>query len=88
MSSTLFKSVSLVSLVTFVSRILGFTRDLIAAQIFGVNASVDAFYIAFKISNFMRNLFVEGSFSQAFVPVLSDYRQKNSRTEVLLFISL
>lgn len=87
MSSTLFKSVSLVSLMTFVSRILGFARDLIAAQIFGVNASVDAFYIAFKIPNFMRNLFAEGSFSQAFVPVLSDYRQKNSRTEVLLFIS-
>ncbi|STX36760.1 hypothetical protein [Legionella cincinnatiensis] len=47
MSSTLFKSVSLVSLMTLVSRILDFARDLIAAQIFGVHASVDAFYIAF-----------------------------------------
>ena len=87
MSSTLLKSVSLVSLMTLISRILGFARDLIAAQIFGVDVSVDAFYIAFKIPNFMRNLFAEWSFSQAFVPVLSDYRQKNSKADVLLFIS-
>lgn len=87
MSKALFKSVSLVSLMTLISRVLGFARDLIAAQIFGVNASVDAFYIAFKIPNFMRNLFAEGSFSQAFVPVLSDYQQKNSRADVLVFIS-
>lgn len=87
MSGSLLKSVSLVSLMTFISRILGFARDLIAAQIFGVNASVDAFYIAFKIPNFMRNIFAEGSFSQAFVPVLSDYRQKRPKEEVLIFIS-
>jgi len=87
MSSSLFKSVSVVSLMTFVSRILGFARDLIAAQLFGVNASVDAFYIAFKIPNFMRSLFAEGSFSQAFVPVLSDYRSKNSVDDVRVFIS-
>jgi putative peptidoglycan lipid II flippase len=72
---------------TFISRILGFVRDLIAAQLFGVNAAVDAFYIAFKIPNFMRNLFAEGSFSQAFVPVLSHYRQTRSDAEVKLFIS-
>lgn len=71
---------------TFISRILGFVRDLIAAQMFGVNASVDAFYIAFKIPNFMRSLFAEGAFSQAFVPVLSDYREKTSETAVKLFI--
>jgi putative peptidoglycan lipid II flippase len=72
---------------TFISRILGFARDLIAAQMFGVSASVDAFYIAFKIPNFMRNLFAEGSFSQAFVPVLSDYQQIKTKDEVLVFIS-
>ena len=87
MSKALFKSTSLVSLMTFISRILGFVRDLIAAQIFGATASVDAFYVAFKIPNFMRNLFAEGSFSQAFVPVLSDYRQKRSADEVRVFIS-
>lgn len=86
MSKSIFKSASLVSLMTFISRILGFARDLIAAQIFGVSASVDAFYIAFKIPNFMRNLFAEGSFSQAFVPVLSDYKQNKSNDELKLFI--
>jgi putative peptidoglycan lipid II flippase len=55
MSKALFKSTSSVSLMTFLSRILGFIRDVIAAQIFGVNASVDAFYVAFKIPNFLRN---------------------------------
>jgi putative peptidoglycan lipid II flippase len=87
MSKTLFKSTSIVSLMTFISRILGFVRDLLAAQIFGATAAVDAFYIAFKIPNFMRNLFAEGAFSQAFVPVLSDYRQKRTLAEVRTFIS-
>lgn len=87
MSRSLVKSVSLVSAMTFISRILGFVRDLIAAQLFGVNASVDAFYIAFKIPNFMRNLFAEGSFSQAFVPVLAEYKNKHSVDEVRVFIS-
>ncbi len=72
---------------TFISRILGFVRDLIAAQIFGATAAVDAFYIAFRIPNFMRNLFAEGSFSQAFVPVLSDYRQNHTSDETRVFIS-
>lgn len=86
MSKALLKSTSLVSLMTLISRLLGFARDLIAAQIFGATAAVDAFYIAFRIPNFMRNLFAEGSFSQAFVPVLSDYRQKRSQEEVKTFI--
>lgn len=72
---------------TFVSRILGFLRDMIAAQIFGATAAVDAFYIAFKIPNFMRNLFAEGAFSQAFVPTLSHYRKNEEPDVVKLFIS-
>ena len=87
MAKSLIKSVSLFSSMTFISRILGFVRDLIAAQIFGVNAAVDAFYIAFKNPNFMRNLFAEGAFSQAFVPVLSDYREHHSEAEVKVFVS-
>lgn len=86
MSKSLFRSLSTVSSMTFISRILGFMRDLIAAQIFGSNATTDAFYIAFKIPNFMRNLFAEGAFSQAFVPVLSHYHEKNTMEEVRLFI--
>lgn len=72
---------------TLVSRLLGFVRDMVAAQIFGAGASVDAFYIAFKIPNFMRSIFAEGSFSQAFVPVLSEYRQTRSPEEVKTFVS-
>lgn len=72
---------------TFVSRILGFVRDTIAAQIFGAGAAVDAFYIAFKIPNFTRNLFAEGAFSQAFVPTLSNYHKKYSHEEVKIFIA-
>lgn len=87
MKHTLFKSLSLVSLMTLISRALGFVRDIIAAQFFGVNASVDAFYIAFKIPNFMRSLFAEGAFSQAFVPILADYQQNCSKKEIQIFIS-
>ena len=87
MKNNLLKSVSLVSLMTLISRILGFVRDLVAAQLFGVTASVDAFYIAFKIPNFMRSLFAEGAFSQAFIPILADYQQKNSKEDVQIFIS-
>lgn len=86
MSKALVKSTSLVSAMTLVSRILGFARDMIVAQVFGVTAAVDAFNVAFKIPNFMRGLFAEGSFSQAFVPVLSEYRQTKSPEEVRKFI--
>lgn len=87
MSKALFKSTGLVSAMTLISRLLGFVRDMVAAQIFGATAGVDAFYIAFKIPNFMRNLFAEGSFSQAFVPVLSEYRQQRTAVEVRNFIN-
>ncbi len=87
MSKSLLKSTSLVSAMTMISRLLGFVRDMLAAQIYGVGPAVDAFYIAFKIPNFMRTLFAEGSFSQAFVPVLSEYRQQRTADEVKTFIS-
>ena len=87
MSRSLLKSTSIVSGMTFISRILGFVRDALAAQIYGVNGAVDAFNVAFKIPNFMRNLFAEGCFSQAFVPVLSEYRATRSEAEVKTLIS-
>jgi putative peptidoglycan lipid II flippase len=86
MSKNLLKSTSIVSSMTFISRILGFVRDALVAQMFGATAAVDAFYVAFKIPNFMRNLFAEGCFSQAFVPVLADYRTTRPE-EVKPFIS-
>lgn len=64
---------------TLVSRIFGLLRDITLATIFGASGGTDAFLVAFKIPNFMRRLFGEGAFSQAFVPVFSEYREKRSR---------
>lgn len=71
---------------TFLSRILGFVRDLVVARIFGADAGTDAFFVAFKIPNFMRRLFAEGAFSMAFVPVLSEYKTKRSFPELKTFV--
>ncbi|MFU8798092.1 MAG: murein biosynthesis integral membrane protein MurJ [Gammaproteobacteria bacterium] len=87
MSKNLLKSTSVVSAMTLLSRVMGFVRDTLVAQFYGVNASVDAFNVAWKIPNFMRNLFAEGSFSQAFVPILSEYKQTRSPEEVRKFTS-
>ncbi|MCJ7814540.1 MAG: murein biosynthesis integral membrane protein MurJ, partial [Xanthomonadales bacterium] len=64
---------------TITSRILGFIRDMVLARYFGASAETDAFFLAFKIPNFMRRLFAEGSFSLAFVPVLSEVRSTGDR---------
>lgn len=61
---------------TLVSRILGFLRDMLLARLFGAGVGTDAFFVAFKIPNFLRRLFAEGAFSQAFVPVFSEYKSK------------
>lgn len=64
---------------TMLSRILGLLRDIIFAAFFGASGGTDAFFVAFKIPNFLRRLFAEGAFSQAFVPVLSEYKETRSR---------
>lgn len=61
---------------TLVSRITGFIRDTLIAIHFGAGASADAFFVAFRIPNLLRRLFAEGAFSQAFVPVLGEYRSQ------------
>lgn len=71
---------------TFISRILGLIREIVFAAYIGDGAAADAFFVAFKIPNFLRRLFAEGAFSQAFVPVLSEYRSRRSLAEVKLFI--
>jgi putative peptidoglycan lipid II flippase len=70
-----------------ISRVFGFVRDMVTANLFGASAAFDAFSVAFKIPNFMRRLFAEGSFSQAFVPVLSEYQKKKSLAEVQQFVN-
>ena len=77
----LLKSTLVVGLMTTLSRILGLLRDVIIGAMFGPGASVDAFIVAFRIPNFLRRIFAEGGFSQAFVPVLSEYRERRDRAE-------
>jgi putative peptidoglycan lipid II flippase len=67
---------------TMVSRLLGLVRDVVIARVFGVSDGTDAFLLANKIPNFMRRLFAEGAFNQAFVPVLSEYRSTKPLIEV------
>lgn len=74
--ASLFKSTFIVSLMTLLSRVLGLARDIVIARFFASGFEADAFFVAFKIPNFMRRLFAEGAFSQAFVPVLTEYKNK------------
>jgi len=77
---SLFKSASLVSVWTLLSRITGLVRELLIAATFGASALTDAFNVAFRIPNLLRRLFAEGAFSQAFVPVLAASREKDGDT--------
>jgi putative peptidoglycan lipid II flippase len=82
MSRALFKATSLVGGMTLISRILGFARDMVLARYFGAGTVMDAFFVAFKIPNFMRRTFGEGAFSLAFVPVISEYKTTRQHHEV------
>lgn len=85
-NSGLLRSSMVVSLMTLLSRILGMVRDVVIARYFGSNSAADAFFVAFRIPNFLRRLFAEGAFAQAFVPVLSEYRTKYTLHEVKLLV--
>lgn len=77
----LLKAVATVSGMTLVSRILGLIRDALIATLFGAKAETDAFLVAFRIPNLLRRLFAEGAFSQAFVPVLSEYKARRGEAD-------
>ena len=72
----------IVSAMTMLSRVLGLVRDVVFAHTIGAQAGADAFFVAFKIPNFFRRLFAEGAFAQAFVPVLSEYRELKTKEAV------
>ncbi len=72
----LLKALVTVSGMTFLSRLLGFVRDFVIARIFGAGLMTDAFFVAFKLPNLLRRLFAEGAFSQAFVPILGEYKNR------------
>ena len=74
------------SSMTMLSRIMGFVRDTVVARIFGAGAAMDAFVVAFRLPNLLRRIFAEGAFSQAFVPILADYKQNRLPEETRVFV--
>ena len=74
---SLLRALATVSGMTFVSRVLGFVRDAVIAGTFGAGLATDAFFVAFRIPNLLRRLFAEGAFSQAFVPILAEYKSRH-----------
>ncbi len=84
--ASMLKSTRLVGGMTMISRVFGMIRDIILARLFGAGLGFDVFIVAFRIPNFLRRLFAEGGFSQAFVPVLSEYREKRKPEEVQALI--
>ncbi|MEL3965881.1 murein biosynthesis integral membrane protein MurJ [Pseudomonas aeruginosa] len=83
----LLKSLAAVSSITMLSRVLGFVRDTILARIFGAGLATDAFFVAFKLPNLLRRIFAEGAFSQAFVPILAEYKNQQGEEATRTFIA-
>src|SRR5690606_27129959 len=75
----LLRAAATVSGLTLLSRITGLVRENLIAAIFGASAHTDAFFVAFRLPNLLRRLFAEGAFSQAFVPILADVRERSER---------
>ena len=82
----LLKALATVSSMTLISRIFGFVRDVVIARVFGAGLATDAFFVAFKIPNLLRRLFAEGAFSQAFVPILAEYKNRRGERETRLLV--
>ena len=82
----LLRALATVSSMTLLSRILGFVRDFVVARTFGAGLATDAFFVAFKLPNLLRRMFAEGAFSQAFVPILGEYKNQRGEPETLLLI--
>ena len=78
MSNKLFKSTAIISAMTLLSRVSGLVRDVVMANILGPGALSDAFVVAFRIPNFLRRIFAEGAFSQAFIPVFVELTESNT----------
>lgn len=87
MSAKLLKSGLIVSCMTLISRVLGLIRDVVVANFIGAGAAADVFFFANRIPNFLRRLFAEGAFSQAFVPVLAEVRTKHGDDAVRLLLA-
>ena len=77
----LLRALATVSSMTLLSRILGYARDAIIARAFGAGMATDAFFVAFRLPNLLRRMFAEGAFSQAFVPILSEFKNRQTPQE-------
>lgn len=86
-NTNLLRSLMSVSGMTLLSRIVGFLRDMIVARYFGAGPATDAFFVAFKLPNLLRRIFAEGAFSQAFVPILAEYKNKRTHAETQHFVA-
>ena len=82
----LLRALAMVSSMTLISRILGFVRDVVIARLFGAGIATDAFFVAFRIPNLLRRPFAEGAFSQAFVPILAEYKNRRGDADTRLLI--
>lgn len=82
----LLRTLATVSGMTLLSRILGFVRDFVIARTFGAGMATDAFFVAFKLPNLLRRMFAEGAFSQAFVPILGEYKNQKGHAETLSLV--
>lgn len=80
------RSTAVFSAMTFISRIAGYVRDYLQASLFGASPAVSAFVVAYRIPNYLRRIFAEGSFSSAFVPVLSELKQKGNEQALQEFL--
>jgi len=88
MSRRLINSTLITGGMTLLSRISGLVRDMVFASLIGAGAGIaaDAFYVAFRIPNFLRRIFGEGAFSQSFVPVFTEYKSRNTQGEIREFV--
>src|SRR5438105_5783116 len=77
----LVKSAGVIGIATFSSRILGFIRDMVLAGLFGATPAADAFFVAYRVPNLLRELFAEGSMSSAFIPVFAEYQTRKSKRD-------
>ena len=83
---SLLKTLATVSSMTLLSRILGFVRDFAIARTFGASLATDAFVVAFRLPNLLRRLFAEGAFSQAFVPILAEDKNRRGEEDTKLLV--
>ncbi|MGN1392707.1 MAG: murein biosynthesis integral membrane protein MurJ [Succinivibrionaceae bacterium] len=83
----LLRSGIITSCATFASRILGLIRDIFIANLLGAGVSADVFFFANRIPNFLRRLFAEGAFSQAFIPIMAEFRANKTEGELKDFVS-